>query len=168
MLVGPSSLNLQGIFMPIFNYSFTIDAPLEAVTAFHHSTDVLKKLTPPPAIVQLHELEPLGEGSISKFTLWFGPLSIPWTALHTNVGRGGFTDIQIEGPMRKWVHTHTFTAVNEQQTRIDEHIEYNHHSGRKGLLTRTLFAKPNLILMFSYRKWVTKRALNTGHPSQLL
>ena len=32
--------------MPVFDYSFTVDAPLEAVRDFHHDTSALKKLTP--------------------------------------------------------------------------------------------------------------------------
>ena len=48
--------------MPVFDYSFTVDAPLAAVRDFHHDTSALKRLTPPTTIVQLHSIEPLAEG----------------------------------------------------------------------------------------------------------
>jgi cysteine-rich repeat protein len=98
--------------MPVFDYSFTVDAPLEAVRDFHHDTSALKKLTPPPTIVQLHSIEPLGEGSVSRFTLWVGPLPLKWKAVHRNVSDRGFTDVQAEGPAAKWEHTHTFVPLS--------------------------------------------------------
>jgi ligand-binding SRPBCC domain-containing protein len=145
--------------MPIFDYSFTVDSPLAAVREFHHDTSALKTLTPPPTIVQLHAIEPLGEGSVSRFTLWVGPLPLHWTAVHRNVSDRGFTDIQQEGPAAKWEHTHTFTPLDAQTTRIDEHIEYDHKPGMAGLLTRLLFSRPNLNFMFAYRKFATRRSL---------
>jgi len=145
--------------MPTFEYQFTVNAPLAAVRAFHHDTSTLKKLTPPPTIVQLQRIEPLAEGSVSTFTLWVGPLPLRWKAVHRNVTENGFTDVQAEGPAQKWEHTHTFTAVDPQTTRIHEHVDYEHARGFWGLVTRFLFAKPNLLVMFAYRKWVTKRHL---------
>lgn len=145
--------------MPLFKFSFNVDAPLQAVTDFHSDTSALKKLTPPPMVVQIHHIEPLADGSVSRFTLWFGPLPIRWQAVHSHVSPNGFTDTQVEGPAKKWAHTHTFTSISPTQTRIDEHIEYEHGTGFWGVLTKLLFAKPNLFMMFSYRKWVTRWSL---------
>lgn len=142
--------------MPVFDFRFQVAAPLSAVREFHHDTRALKRLTPPPTIVQLHSAEPLGEGSVSKFTLWVGPLPLPWTAVHRNVSTHGFTDVQTEGPVHKWEHTHRFIAVSDNTTEIHEHIEFEHKPGVWGLVTRLLFAWPNLFLMFTYRKLVTR------------
>ncbi len=152
--------------MPVFDYTFTVTAPLEAVRDFHHDTSALKKLTPPPTIVQLHKIEPLGEGSVSEFTLWVGPLPLRWRAVHERVSEHGFTDVQAAGPAGKWEHTHTFHALNSQTTQINEHIEYEHKNNFWGIVTRILFAKPNLFLMFTYRKLVTRwnlRRRNVPH-----
>ena len=146
--------------MPTFDFSFTVPAPQKAVTEFHYDTSALKTLTPPPMIVQLHDIEPMGEGSVSKFTLWFGPLPIHWTAVHSNVSDSGFTDTQTEGPAKRWAHTHTFTPINDTETKVSEHIEYEHGSGFWGIMTRLLFAKPNLYVMFTYRKLRTRWALS--------
>ena len=53
--------------MPVFDFSFTVDAPLSAVRDFHRDTSALKRLTPPPTFVRLISIEPLAEGSVSKF-----------------------------------------------------------------------------------------------------
>jgi ligand-binding SRPBCC domain-containing protein len=145
--------------MPVFDYSFTVDAPLAAVRAFHHDTAALKRLTPPPTIVQLHSIEPLAEGSVSKFTLWVGPLPLRWTAVHKNVSPTGFTDVQTEGPAQKWEHTHSFVPLSDSVTEIREHIEYEHKGGPWGIVTRLLFSRPNLLFMFGFRRWATRRGL---------
>lgn len=142
--------------MPIFDFKFTVNAPLQAVQEFHRDTSALKRLTPPPTIVQLHELEPLAEGSTSKFTLWVGPLPLHWTAVHRDVTEHGFTDVQAVGPAKKWEHTHSFVPLSENETEIREHIEYEHGTGFWGVVTRILFAKPNLYFMFTYRKLSTR------------
>lgn len=152
--------------MPIFDFKFTVQASPEAVRDFHHDTSALKRLTPPPTIVRLHEIEPLVEGSVSRFTLWVGPLPLRWTAVHRDVSERGFTDVQAEGPAKKWEHTHTFTPAGDDRTEIHEHIEYEHKAGFWGLVTRVLFARPNLYFMFTYRKFVTRRYLAHQTTSQ--
>ena len=146
--------------MPVFDFHFSVNASVEAVREFHHDTSALKRLTPPPTIVQLHKIEPLAEGSVSRFTLWVGPLPLRWTAVHRNVTEHGFTDIQSEGPAKKWEHTHTFKPVGKDVTEVHEHIEFEHKTGVWGLLTRIMFARPNLYVMFTYRKLVTRRYLS--------
>jgi ligand-binding SRPBCC domain-containing protein len=147
---------LKSIEMPVFDFAFTVAAPLEAVREFHRDTSALRRLTPPPTFVQLHAIEPLAEGSVSRFTLWVGPLPLQWTAVHRNVSDRGFTDVQAEGPARKWEHTHTFVPLDAATTEIREHIEFEHAGGFWGVVTRLLFSRPNLLLMFTYRKLVTR------------
>ena len=144
--------------MPVFDFAFEVNAGLLVVQAFHHNTSALKQLTPPPTIVQIQSIEPLAEGSVSRFTLWVGPLPLRWTAIHKNVSGNGFTDIQQSGPAKKWAHTHTFTEVDATHTQVNEHIEYEHKRGLWGIVTRLLFSYPNLYFMFCYRRWITKRA----------
>ncbi len=145
--------------MAEFHYQFEVDAPVEQVRAFHHDTRALRRLTPPPMVVQLHRVDPLGEGSISQFTLWLGPIPIRWTALHQEVGPQGFTDVQVQGPMAAWRHTHRFEPLPGGRTRVVEHILYRHPPGWRGLLTRLLFGRVGLQLLFTWRRWATRSAL---------
>jgi ligand-binding SRPBCC domain-containing protein len=146
--------------MAVFDYTFTVKAPLAAVAEFHHDARALKRLTPPPVFAQIHHVEPLSEGSRAEFTLWFGPVPIHWVAIHTAVDMlHGFTDVQQDGPLKYWAHTHTFVPIEERLTRVNEHIEFEHYPGRRGVLSRMLFPVPALYTLFTYRKWVTRRAL---------
>jgi ligand-binding SRPBCC domain-containing protein len=148
--------------MYTFDYHYVVNAPITAVRNFHHDTRILKKLTPPPIFTQIHTFEPLGEGSRAEFTLWFGPIPLQWTAVHHHVSDNGFTDQQVRGPLRFWQHTHRFTAVNAHITRIHEHIQYEHHTGRRGLFTRALFNRPALTLLFTMRKWLMHYHVRKG------
>ncbi len=145
--------------MPTFDYKFTVDAPITAVSDFHHDTSVFKTLTPPPIFAQIHHFDPLGDGSIAEFTLWFGPVPVRWKAIHANVSKNGFTDTQVSGPLKSWHHTHTFTAVSKTVTEIHEHIEYEYQSGWQGLVNRIFFSKPGLLGLFTARKMITRRQL---------
>lgn len=142
--------------MNTFNYQFTVEAPVTAVSAFHHDTSILKKLTPPPIFIQIHKFEPLAENSVAEMTMWFGPLPLPWTAVHTNVTEKGFTDTQHRGPLDHWQHTHRFEALNDNKTIVKEHIEYQYPTGLKGLLPRLLFNRAGLFMLFTARKWLTR------------
>ena len=143
----------------VFDHNFTVNAPLAAVAAFHRDARVLPRLTPPPIRVQLHRVDPLGEGAIAAFTLWFGPLPVRWVAVHSQVDTlRGFTDTQRSGPLKFWRHTHAFAALDTSTTRVSEHVEYEHHAGWRGWLSRLLYNRPALEFLFAYRAWVTRRA----------
>lgn len=145
--------------MPLFERSFVVDAPVAAVRAFHGDTGALRVLSPPGTFVRLHDVEPLAEGSVSRFTLWLGPLPVRWTAVHRDVSPRGFTDVQRSGPAASWAHTHTFTPLDDGRTRVDDRIEFSHRPGLGGLLTRILFSRPNLLFLFAWRAFATRRAL---------
>ncbi len=110
--------------------------------------------------MQLQGVEPLAEGSVAEFTLWFGPVPVRWRAVHTGVDSlHGFTDVQRAGPMQWWQHTHRFAALHSDATRVSEHIDYAHFPGRRGLFSRALFNPVALRLLFIYRGLVTRAAL---------
>jgi ligand-binding SRPBCC domain-containing protein len=142
--------------MPQFTHAFEVKAKQQEVAAFHDDTRALKWLTPPPMFVQLQDIEPLGEGSRSRFTMWFGPIPARWRAVHTDVSAWGFTDSQEVGPLRRWRHRHTFEALDDERTLVVDQVIYDHHGGWRGLLTRLVFNRPGLALLFTYRKWATR------------
>lgn len=153
--------------MPEFEYAFKVNAPRDAVIAFHHDSSVLKKLSPPPIFVQLHLFDPLADGAVAEFTMWFGPFPARWQAVHSDVGVDGFTDTQVKGPLRHWRHRHGFQQLSNNLTRISESIVYEHPAGLSGLLTRLVFNRPGLTFLFAYRQLVTRLALEPDFRRQL-
>lgn len=151
--------------MPVFSTTFSVNAPLKAVADFHKDTSALKKLNPPGVIVQLHRVDPMAEGSVSKFTMWFGPFPIRWTAVHSDVSINGFTDTMVDGPAAHWVHTHRYEAEGPNKTLLKEHIEYEHKPGFMGLVTRVLFSPLNLKILFAFRARATRKGVENQRPA---
>jgi ligand-binding SRPBCC domain-containing protein len=137
-----------------YRHSFTVKAPLSAVAAFHSDARALSDLTPPPTVVRFNKLEPLAEGSVADFTMWFGPVPVRWTAVHSQVTEeNGFVDTQTQGPFRSWRHHHQFRAVDEQTTEVIDEIEAEYGNA----ISRFMWL--NLPLLFAYRARQTKAAL---------
>ncbi len=134
-------------------HRFTVNAPRTAVSAFHQDSRALRLLTPPPIWVQFHQVEPLAEGSVADFTMWLGPLPVRWTAVHTQVSPHGFTDTQQRGPFQFWRHQHTFQELNAWSTGVIDEIE----AEPGNLISRFMWL--TLPMLFAYRAWRTKRAL---------
>lgn len=152
--------------MKTFTNTFQVKTSRKAVADFHRSTTALKKLTPFPVVVQIHQLETLGEGSMAEFTMWFGPFPVRWVAQHVQVDPlNGFTDVQTAGPMLLWEHTHSFRAISEQVTEIRDYIEYAYRPGIKYFWTRLLYAPIMLRFLFWYRAFVTKQVAQNNRKS---
>ena len=136
-----------------YTHKFTVQAPLAAVAAFHQDSRALRMLTPPPLWVQFHRVDPLAEGSVADFSMWFGPVPVRWTAVHSDVTANGFVDTQQRGPFRAWQHRHSFQPVSEAATEIIDEIE----AEPGNLISRIMWL--TLPILFAYRAWRTRRAL---------
>jgi ligand-binding SRPBCC domain-containing protein len=145
--------------MKTYTHNFQVRAPIERVAEFHRDTRALKQLTPPPLIVQFNEVQPLDEGSVADFTMWLGPFPIHWVASHSDVETSkGFTDTQIDGPFDHWVHRHSFASLEENLTEVKDHIQARPGKGfLRGLVSRFMWL--NLPILFAYRAWRTKQAV---------
>ena len=153
----------RGLGAPSFSSRFEVRAPLEAVARFHADPRALTRLTPPPTLMRVHRMDPLGEGSVSEFTMWLGPIPIRWRAVHSSYkALKGFTDTQERGPMARWVHRHAYRALTDNRTEVTDQIWYQHPAGWRGIPTRLLFSKLPLLLLFRYRAWATRRALGSA------
>jgi ligand-binding SRPBCC domain-containing protein len=110
--------------------------------------------------MQLHrdERRSLTEGDI-EFSLWFGPIPIRWIARHEpGPTPHSFADSQIKGPLAYWRHEHIFNEV-EGGVELTDRVTLAHKSGWPGLVTRLAFDGPPLRILFAYRHWRTRRAL---------
>ena len=142
-----------------FRHTFTVNAGISDVAAFHGSTQALKKLSLPLIGIQFHRLEPLAENSISDFTMWIGPFPVRWVARHEEViPDRGFVDVQESGPFQIWRHRHSFVSLNDSHTKVIDEIEYEYSRIPWWYFTGHLMAW-NLPLTFAYRAWVTRKSL---------
>jgi ligand-binding SRPBCC domain-containing protein len=141
-----------------FKYSSLINASVKKVWEFHQRDDILQLLTPPWQPVKIIRREGgLEIGAISEFCLLFGVINLRWVARHIECEPYKlFTDQQIEGPMKHWIHRHKFQAENEQTRLIDE-IEYEIFGGWLVELLLGWWVDSRLREMFRYRHNITKQ-----------
>ena len=135
--------------MPVFCKSVLIDAPVEAVFAFHQREDALRLLSPPFPGVQIARTGGLEVGT--RVVLRSGPFH--WVARHTTFEQDRlFVDEQVQGPFRLWVHRHEFEDLGDT-TRLTDRVEYRMPGGA----VANAAVRPLLALLFRYRHGVTKR-----------
>lgn len=134
---------------------------MDAIWQFHAEPRAFPLLTPPPLFVQIvrDDRVSLTEGEI-EFKLWFGPVPVRWLARHEHGSTStSFVDRMREGPMALWVHEHRFRPTSDG-VELTDHIMLAHPSGWRGVLTRLVFDGLPLRLLFMYRHWRTKQAVN--------
>ena len=94
-----------------------------------------------------------------RFTLWFGPIPIRWLARHEpGPTSHSFADSQVKGPLAYWRHEHIFNEV-AGGVELTDRITLAHRGGLRGLWTRLAFDGLPLRILFAYRHWRTRRAL---------
>lgn len=143
----------------VYNHSYRVRAPFDIVYKFHQRTSSMAAITPPPLRVKVNRAPTeLTDGDQMAFALMFGPIPINWVAGFESVSSSGFTDRQIKGPFRKWVHQHKFIAIGDELTEVRDSVEVE--------VKRHLIWGPfgflmwaGMPLLFAYRGWKTRRLL---------
>ena len=106
----------------------------------------------------------LSDGDEMAFTLWLGPFPVRWEARVENFTPVGFDDIQVCGPFDSWKHAHRFEALDENNTRVLDHVEYNFRRhifwGAVGLLMAL-----GLPILFWYRAMKTQWLLENHNQT---
>lgn len=146
--------------MSTFEHRFVVSGSVADVAAFHRDPQAFRKLVPPGMILQIHKQEPLANESVNEFTMWMGPVPVYWKAVHSDVTDEGFTDHQAAGPMRSWVHRHSYGQVSAGEAVVVDRIDYEHFSGWRGIRSRLLFSRMGLSVLFAWRAWATRRGVN--------
>ncbi len=124
-----------------------------SVFAFFKDPTNLPSLMPPYLNVQVtwKSDEVLRAGSIvrSRFSI-FGLSRTVESVISRYEDGVRFTDEQLKGPFRRWVHSHEFRQVDSGVEVID-HVHYELPFGPVGLLADLLLARWQLRHMFGYR-----------------
>ncbi|WP_251342491.1 SRPBCC family protein [Haloplanus halophilus] len=149
-----------------------VDAPLDSVWDFHSRVSGLEALTPDWLNLRIEAVRgPDGEpdpgiletgsridASIRPFGV--GPRQ-RWTSVITDRVRDGasayFRDEMVDGPFRRWEHTHRFFA-DGAKTVVDDRVEYALPFGPLGEAVAPL-ARVGFEPMFRYRHRRTRALL---------
>ena len=142
-----------------YEHGFCVRAPLATVSEFHSRSESMAAITPPVIPVRMKEAPArLASGDQMAFRMWLGPLPVSWRAYVGNVSPMGFTDHQLEGPFRYWVHRHSFKRVDDETTQVTDLVQarlrWHPLWGVVGLAVWL-----GLPLLFAFRGWKTRRLL---------
>ena len=130
-----------------------IDRPIDEVFAFFARPENLGRITPPAmGFRQLStDLEMRTGLEIDHQIRPLPGIPMRWRSrIETCDPPNGFTDVQVRGPYRSWVHRHAFTAV-DGGTRIDDDVEYALPLGPLGELAHRLSVRSQLLEIFRHR-----------------
>lgn len=142
-----------------YQHTFDVQAALEDVSQFHRRSTSLGTITPPLLQLQMDSApDILQDDDVMNFTLGLGPLTVAWKARIENQSLYGFTDVQLEGPFKRWSHQHTFVPLGDDATRVLDEIEFALRPHPLWWLIGAVMAL-GLPLMFRYRAWKTRRIL---------
>lgn len=121
--------------MAVFEQQSELPVSADVAYAWHARPGALQRLAPPWEPVRV--LEQRGDLADGRVVLEvpLGPFRQRWVAQH----RGGvpgreFVDEQVEGPFRRWVHSHLFEPVGANHCRYVDRIEYELPGGAFGAL----------------------------------
>jgi len=149
--------------MPVFEASQVFSHPLEEVFAFFSNPANLVKISPPELHMRLVEgparIE-VGSRVVIQGRRWGIPqrLVSEITAVEAPTQ---FTDTQVEGPFRKWVHTHRFEKVHGG-TRVVDRIEFEPPGGMLGMMVTAASIERDLQWVFEFRTKKLKEILGDG------
>jgi uncharacterized protein (TIGR01777 family) len=139
-----------------FLFQSKVRAPRSLLEEWHHRPGALARLTPPGQPVEVLEAaSEIKEGSRAEMRVRMLPgFWTNWTAEHINVHRGeGFTDVQVQGPFRNWVHVHQFLADPEDNegSLLRDHVICEPFGGAVGRMLAAPFLRRRLNRLFAWR-----------------
>ena len=124
---------------------------LETVFEFFANPSNLEELTPPWMSFGISGCseERIGEGTQIDYRLRVRGIPLRWRSEITGWSPPHeFTDVQLRGPYRRWVHRHSFRAVNGG-TQVCDDVEY---AVLGGALVERVMVRPDLERIFNYRQ----------------
>ncbi|MGD1838679.1 MAG: SRPBCC family protein [Nitrososphaeraceae archaeon] len=147
--------------MPRFENSFVVDQQIDSVWKFYTDIKHLEIITPKK--LELKIIKCTNPEIILGQECWIeGKIimkKIKWHSKITFFRKHEYTDEMIEGPFKKWIHTHRFSDLGNMKTKIIDEIEYELPFG---LLRKMLnkYSKIQLEKIFNHRKNITCLKLN--------
>lgn len=148
----------------LFVYSSTIAASAERVFRWHAEPGALERLTPPWEKMEVVEPSPgIRDGDRGVLRVRLGPIPMLWKFEHRDYREGRqFQDVQTAGPFRRWEHTHLFTPLGDNASRLEDRIAYELPLGALGDFLAGWLIRGKLERTFEYRHRVTAEAMRAS------
>jgi ligand-binding SRPBCC domain-containing protein len=145
----------------IFQRSVDIDAPADVLWRFHLDTRNAPLISPDKAtFVAILGDFPVTVGSVITLKVRQPPIPLAQTwrvRVGALIENRLVTDIAEKSPFARWSHEHRFEPIDENRTRMTDHITYALPFGPLGRLVDRVMVRRQLAGMFAERHAKTKR-----------
>lgn len=137
-----------------FSSAIWIPVPVEKAFAFFSKAENLNKLTPPWLHFEILTELPveMRNGTLLDYRLKLHGIPVKWK---TQIVQWNppfqFVDLQLRGPYRKWVHTHTFVE-KDNGTVVEDLVNYSVPGFFLEPLIHKYFIEPDISRIFEYRR----------------
>ena len=142
----------------LFTASQWVPTPLDETFAFFGEAWNLERITPPFVRFRIVTPAPIEMrvGTLIDYRLRLRGILVRWrTKITAWEPPRSFTDEQLRGPYRKWVHRHDFVE-EDGGTRVNDTIAY---AVPGGALVDRLIVRPDLDRIFGYRRSAIRELL---------
>ena len=138
----------------VLETALELAVPSGRVFAFFSAAENLEAITPPELRFRIETPLPIAmrAGAEIDYTLRLWGVPLGWRTLISRWEPPAlFVDEQLWGPYRRWVHTHRFTDLGGDRTRIEDRVEYRLPWGPLGAVAAPIVAW-QLGRIFRYRQ----------------
>lgn len=145
----------------VFQRRSRIEASAEELFRWHAEPGALERLTPPWERLEVVERAPgVYDGARGVLRVRVGPFPVLWIFEHCGCQDGRqFRDVQVQGPFKRWEHTHRFTPEGPSACWLEDRIEYELPLGIAGKLCAGWMIRRKLARVFEYRHRITAEAM---------
>ncbi len=152
----------------IFRKRVRINASADELFRWHVQPGAFERLSPPWEQVRVaSRTGTIEEGGQVELKMRVGPVWTTWIAEHFDYIEGRqFRDRQASGPFADWVHAHRIIAEGEDQSILEDEIEYRLPFGAIGRLLGSGFVRKKLEKTFDYRHRITEGDLEAHNRFQ--
>jgi ligand-binding SRPBCC domain-containing protein len=149
--------------------------PVEEVFAYFADPANLNDLTPPSLHFRIVTPCPIEMrvGALIDYRLRVHGLPIRWRTAITHYNPPhSFTDEQVRGPYKRWVHLHTFTPTTRDGvngTQMVDRVDYALPAWSPGIVNSFVhraFVAPDLTRIFEYRRATLEKRFPCPQPSR--
>ena len=148
----------------ILQRSLVLNLPRETVFDFFSDAGNLERLTPPELNFHIITPQPidLKKGALIDYRLKLRCFPLVWRTLISVWNPPfEFVDEALKGPYKQWIHRHTFTALPDGTTRIDDEVRYRLPFEPLGDIAHFL-VKKELNSIFDFRNRTVAEILRPG------
>ena len=142
-------------------YRQVIPVPLARVFEFFSEAQNLELITPPEVGFKIFTKLPIEmkAGTLIDYQIKINGIPMRWrTLISAYEPPHSFTDQQIKGPYKQWIHTHTFSEDAEGNTIMEDEVLFALPFSPFGEIALPLI-RPKLERIFSYRAEVVLKRL---------